>query len=101
MGLFSKIVDPLDIFDGKADLLDPLSWFDGGGDKKSIMESFWEKAQQAQPAPVDTLMAPTAMPTADSDAQRAARRKSLASQARRKGRSSTILSNLDPLGVGE
>lgn len=96
-----NFLDPAGLFEGGGgSILDPMGLFGkkkGGGLKEILAQAM----AQAPEEPAETVMSPTVMPSPDSDAQRAARRKSLTAQARRKGRSSTILSNLDPLGAGD
>lgn len=53
---------------------------------------------QAPPPPLPTILSPAPMPTPNSDEVRAAKRRSLAVQAARRGRVSTILTDDDNLG---
>lgn len=110
MGNFlKKLADPLDIFNGGgggvlSSLMDPLGLFGGGkggGFKNVLSGAVSQLVPQPQQAPAaDSLMTPTVMPTAEGDAQRAARRRSQVEQAKRRGRQSTIMTgNDDSLGV--
>lgn len=58
-------------------------------------------AEAAREERIATLMTPTVMPSANSDAQRATRRRSQAEQAKRRGRDSTIYTVLDSLGASD
>lgn len=107
--LLKAFTDPLSIFGGSdggilSSIIDPIGLFGGkkgssGGLFSKVAETLVAQQQPAAAAP-DTLMTPTVMPTAEGDAQRAARRRSQVEQAKRRGRQSTILTgNDDSLGA--
>lgn len=67
---------------------------------KSLFTPTPKAPKQAEPAAAPEVTAPTVMPTSDDARTQEAKRRSLAMQAARGGRASTILTDNDSFGGG-